>query len=229
MFDFAPRLVSGSVTVRPIRQRDARALERELDANRSWLKRWEAQLPGTRPPSSFDGRGTIRGLLEGQKSGTGLPFAIEVNGEFAGQINVSGITWGAVRGAMVGYWVAERFAGRGVTTTAAALVTDYCLLELGLHRVEICIRPENVVSLRVAEKLGFRFEGLRESYIYIDGAWRDHLCFALVAGELREPLAKRLAEGRVEPFDRSVYPVEIGDAYPGERALRAGPGHPRSS
>lgn len=213
MFDTAPRLASGSIAVRPIRGRDARVLERELDANRSWLRRWEAQLPGTRPPTSFDGRGTIRGLLEGARAGSGMPFAIEVDGQFAGQLNVSSITWGAVRGCMIGYWVAERFAGRGAATIATALVTDFLLFEHGLHRVEICIRPENLPSLRVVEKLGFRFEGLRRRYIFIDGDWRDHLCFALVREELAEPVLQSYLGGRVPAFDRSVYPVTVGEDY----------------
>lgn len=211
MFDFAPRLVSGRVTVRPIRMRDARALDVELMANRRWLQRWEAQLPGTRPPSSFDTKATIRSLLEGARNNTGMPFAIEVDGEFAGQLNVSGITWGAMQGGMLGYWVAERFAGHGVTPIATALVTDYCLSDGGMHRIEVCIRPENAPSLRVVEKLGFRYEGLRKRYIFIDGDWRDHLCFALVREELTEPVLQRWLAGRVPEFDRSVYPVPIGE------------------
>lgn len=226
MLDAAPRLSSGRIAVRPIRGRDARALERELNGNRSWLQRWEAQLPGIRPPSAFDGRGTVRGLLDGARAGTGMPFVIEVDGEFAGQLNVSSITWGAVRGGMIGYWVAERFAGVGAATIATALVTDYLLFEHGLHRLEICIRPENVPSLRVPEKLGFRYEGLRQRYIFIDGDWRDHLCFALVREELAEPLLQRYLDGRVPEFDRSLYPVPIGEDFGAEAADEAGQRHP---
>ena len=204
MFDIAPRLVSGDIVLRPIRQRDARALERELAENRRWLQQWEAHLPGTRPPSAIDGKATIRGLLDGARAGTGLPFAIEVGGEFAGQLNVSSITYGALRSATLGYWVAERFAGRGVAPTATALATDHCLFDMGLHRMEVCIRPENAPSLRVVEKLGFRYEGLRRRYIYIDNDWRDHFCFALVREELAERILTRWQEGRVP---------ELPDAY----------------
>ncbi|WP_293696147.1 GNAT family protein [uncultured Agrococcus sp.] len=214
MFDFAPRLAHGRVVVRPIRMRDARALERELNGNRAWLQQWEAQLPGTRPPTSFDAKATIRGLLEGARAGTGMPFAIEVDGEFAGQLNVSGITWGAVQGGMLGYWVAERFAGEQVTPTATALVTDYALSDGRLHRMEVCIRPENLASLRVVEKLGFRYEGFRKRFIFIDGDWRDHLCFALVREELAEPVLQRWLAGRVPEFDRRVYQLPIGTQQP---------------
>ncbi|SDH29735.1 GNAT family N-acetyltransferase [Agrococcus jejuensis] len=210
MIGSTPRLEDAGVVIRGIRMRDARALERELVDNRGWLQRWEATLPGRAPTGRFDTRSSIRSLLDSERDGTGIPFAIDVDGELAGQLNVSGIAGGALSSATLGYWVAERFAGRGVTPAAVALATDHCLFGLGLHRMEICIRPENVASLRVVEKLGFRFEGLRVRYIHIDGDWRDHLCFALVREELAEGVLSRWRHGRVPEFDRSVYPVRIG-------------------
>jgi hypothetical protein len=68
---------------------------------------------------------------------------MEYDGEIAGQLNVWGIARGSLSSATIGYWVSERFAGRGITPTAVALATDVCFRELGLHRMEICIRPEN--------------------------------------------------------------------------------------
>ena len=61
---------------------------------------------------------------------------------------------------------------------AVALLIDHCFTEVGLHRVEIDIRPENGASLRVVDKLGLRREGFYERYLDIDGAWRDHVAFA---------------------------------------------------
>ena len=80
-------------------------------------------------------------------------------------------------------------AGRA-SRRGRSVVTDFAFGELGLHRVEINIRPENSASLRVVEKLGFREEGVREKYIFIDGAWRDHRSFALVAEETRSLVDK---------------------------------------
>ena len=71
--------------------------------------------------------------------------------------------------AHIGYWVDREVAGRGIIPTAVALACDHCWFGLGLHRVEINIRPENVASCRVVEKLGFRVEGLRPRYLHIDG------------------------------------------------------------
>lgn len=197
-----PTLREGSSSIRPIRLRDARVLERELLDNRGWLRKWEATNP--HGAMSFDVRSSIRSLQANSRAGFGLPFAIEYDGRFAGQLNVSGISYGSLSSATIGYWVSERFAGLGLTPTAVALASDYCFFQVGLHRMEICIRPENTPSLRVVEKLGFRYEGLRRRYIHINGDWRDHFCFALVAEELPTGVLRRWLDGNVPDGTGSV-------------------------
>jgi ribosomal-protein-alanine N-acetyltransferase len=198
-----PTLRDGDISIRPVRLRDARALERELLENRTWLRKWEATNPVG--PMSFDVRSSIRHLLSNARAGLGLPFVIEYQGELAGQLNVSSISYGSVSMATIGYWVSERFAGKGLTPTAVALASDHCYFTVGLHRVEICIRPENEPSLRVVEKLGFRYEGLRRRYIHINGDWRDHFCFALTVEELPTGVLRRWKDGRV-PVENAVIP-----------------------
>ncbi len=212
MAAFIPSLRDGAVTIRAIRLRDARQLERELLENRSWLRRWEATNPVG--PLSFDVRGSIRNLLSNARDGFGLPYIIEVDGEIAGQLNVSGIAYGSLSSATIGYWVSERFAGRGVTPTAVALATDHVFFTMGLHRMEICIRPENDPSLRVTEKLGFRYEGLRRRYIHINGDWRDHFCFALTVEDVPTGVLRRWKDGRV--------PAGAGTVPEAERRLALG-------
>jgi ribosomal-protein-alanine N-acetyltransferase len=200
-----PTLSEGKVALRPIRLRDARGLERSLLDNRSWLRQWEATSPYA--PMSFDTRSSIRSLLANARAGHGLPFIIEYDGELAGQLNVSSITYGSLSSATIGYWVSEKFAGRNITPTAVALATDYCFYQLGLHRMEICIRPENQPSLRVVEKLGFRYEGLRRRYIHINGDWRDHFCFGLVSEELTQGVLRRWLDGQA-PTDAATVTAE---------------------
>jgi ribosomal-protein-alanine N-acetyltransferase len=65
-----------------------------------------------------------------------------------------------------------------------ALLVDHCFAAAGLHRVQIDVRPENVASLRVVAKLGLRQEGRLERFLDINGAWRDHLSFAITVEEL---------------------------------------------
>ncbi len=101
----------------------------------------------------------VRHLRAEAGAGRMLPFVIEYQGRLVGQLTVAGITWGSMCSGHVGYWVDEAVAGRGVMPTAVALVVDHCFRTVGLHRIEVCIRPENRPSRRVVEKLGFREEG----------------------------------------------------------------------
>ena len=200
----------GPVSIRLVRQRDARALQTELIENRAWLRPWEATSPDG--PVSFDMRQGIRRLLQQYRDGGGVPLVMEYAGEVAGQLNVWGVARGSLSSATIGYWVSERFAGRGITPTSVALATDLCFRELGLHRMEICIRPENKASLRVVEKLGFRYEGLRRRYIHIAGDWRDHYAFALVRDEVPEGVLNRWLSGNA-PADAATVPER--DRLPG--------------
>jgi ribosomal-protein-alanine N-acetyltransferase len=181
--------------------RDVKRLETLILGNRSWLRPWEATSPNG--PTSFDIKGMVRGLLKQLERQEGIPFVIEVEGEIVGQLNVSNILYGSVSSATIGYWVAPEVAGRGVTPTAVALVTDYLFNNTGLHRVEIDIRPENAASLRIVEKLGFRYEGLKERFIHINGAWRDHYVFALTSEEVPEGILNRWQHNKVP---RLTYP-----------------------
>lgn len=187
-------LVAGPVEVRLVRMSDAEPLRRLLTDNRHWLQQWEATHPSGRGvvPGSVVLRPTIRALRRQLRAGTGVPFVVRFGGEVVGQLSVSEVSGGALQSAQIGYWVSEHVAGRGITPVAVSLVIDYLFGVLGLHRVEICIRPENAASMRVVEKLGLRYEGRRSDYIHIDGAWRDHESFALTRGEIPGSLMERL-------------------------------------
>ncbi|MFT6564308.1 MAG: ribosomal-protein-alanine N-acetyltransferase [Actinomycetes bacterium] len=109
-------------------------------------------------------------------------------------MTVGGIAYGSLRSAHVGYWMDENHAGRGIVPTAVALGADYCFFTLGLHRLEINLRPENIASRRVVEKLGFRYEGIRENFLHINGQWRDHLAFAVTAEDAPKGVLARLQQ-----------------------------------
>lgn len=179
----------GPVVLRPLRHRDEPEWGAVRARNDAWTRPWDS----TRPPEA-DGPGLTFGQLvrvfaADARAGRTLPWAIEwreedVKPRFAGQMTVSGITYGSARWGMAGYWVDSALAGRGIAPTALALAGDHMFTTLALHRLEVAIRPENERSLRVVEKLGFRFEGSRPAYMHVDGAWRDHLMFALHADEV---------------------------------------------
>jgi ribosomal-protein-alanine N-acetyltransferase len=180
-------LEDGNVRVRPLRMRDASAWVEARTRNVEWLREWEAsppEGPAVVPTSLATFVAMTRRLRREARVGLGLPFVVEVGGRFAGQLNVSGVTRGSLHSAHLGYWIDRRFAGRGAMPTAVALVTDHCFGAVGLHRVEVNIRPENAASRRVVDKLGFRDEGLRRRFLHIAGEWRDHTSYALVREEV---------------------------------------------
>jgi ribosomal-protein-alanine N-acetyltransferase len=185
-------LRSGVIRLRPISPRDRREWREVRQRNLAWLQRWDATAPpGSRPrPRTFGAM--VRGMLRAARAGHQLPFAIEVDGRFVGQITVNNIIRGSAQFASVGYWIDERMAGRGIMTRAVAMVIDHCFGPVGLHRVEIAIRPENHASLRVVDKLGIPLVGLAPRYLHIDGDWRDHLLFGITREDAVPPLVARL-------------------------------------
>ncbi|WP_344809699.1 GNAT family N-acetyltransferase [Microlunatus ginsengisoli] len=179
-----------------MRQRDRAAWEEVRRRNHAWLQPWEATLP----PGSQSGPATYSGLVRmfarQAREGRVLPWLVHYDSGdgrrvLAGQLTVSGIVGGSASWGQIGYWLDQRWAGRGVMPTAVALATDYCFQVMRLHRIEVAIRPENTKSLRVVEKLRFRPEGMRPRYLHIDGDWRDHLVFALNSEEVPEGLLRR--------------------------------------
>lgn len=185
-------LKHGDVGLRPLGRRDAQRWSSLRAENLDWLGPWEATLPpgGERPPASFGS--LIAGLRKSAKEGRAMPFAITSGGLMVGQLNVNSITGGSAKWASIGYWIAQEYAGRGITATAVAMACDHLFETVGLHRVEIAIRPENSASLRIVEKLGFEQFGFARRYLHIDGDWRDHVVFQLLVEDVRGSVVSRL-------------------------------------
>ncbi len=194
-------LECGDLVLRPIRYRDKKEWTEVRSRNSEWLAPWEASNPDPRGGLP-DYRQMVRSLNAQASQATALPFVITErtpglrNPPIIGQLTVSSIVWGSAMMATLGYWVDQARAGRGIAPTAVALVTDHCFQTLGLHRMEINIRPENGPSLRVVEKLGFRDEGYRPRYLHINGEWADHRSFALTSEEVPEGLLARWLAAR---------------------------------
>jgi ribosomal-protein-alanine N-acetyltransferase len=171
--------------------RDARAWREVRSRNREWLTPWEATVPPDDDSAPATFRAMVRDLRRQARAGRAMPFAVTVGDVFVGQLTVSNIVGGSARWAQIGYWIDQKYAGQGVIPTAVAMAVDHCLFEVGLHRVEIAIRPENAASLRVVQKLGFTEFGHAPRYLHIDGEWRDHRLFALTVEECPGGLLRR--------------------------------------
>ena len=178
-------LEEGDLLLRPLRFRDRSKWLKVRAENKEWLAEWEATLPQVPGESNLQKLPSFTEMVRWHRrearSGRSYSLAIwhqNAQGRnLIGQITMGGVMYGAMRGAHIGYWIDRAFANRGYTTQAVNLVTRFGFEELGLHRIEINIRPENAPSIKVAEKAGYIFEGLRLRYLHIDGSWRDHHCY----------------------------------------------------
>jgi ribosomal-protein-alanine N-acetyltransferase len=189
------RVRAGVVALRPVWLRDASAWSDIRIRDEHHLAPWEPTMPGHWAERHAPGEWLARWLqLRGAaRRGLALPFAVTLDDRFVGHVMVGNVVREPLLSAYVGYWVDSRVTRGGVITAAVALVVDHCFTRVGLHRLEATVRPENTASLRVLEKLGFREEGLFRRYLDVDGAWRDHACFALTTEEVRPSgLAGRL-------------------------------------
>lgn len=177
---------AGVVRLRPARMRDGADWSRIRLAERHNLEPWEpsTELDWTERHCLSAWPAMYSGLRGEARKGRMLPYVIEVDGRFRGQLTIGNVTHGSLRSAWIGYWVSDEVAGRGIATAAVALGVDHCFGSVGLHRVEATVRPENGASRRVLAKAGFREEGLLKRYLNVDGDWRDHLLVAMTVEEI---------------------------------------------
>lgn len=103
---------------------------------------------------------------------------------------LGGLTLGLVRRGVaqactLGYWMGQPHAGKGHMTEAVRGAVKFAFSELALHRVEAACLPHNEPSRRLLERVGFQREGEARSYLRINGAWADHLLYAMLASDLR--------------------------------------------
>lgn len=183
-------LSDGQVLLRPYQRRDAAVWSEVRRANEKWLAPWEStpSMSWEQANSPYAYRYVYRDQRRAGRTGEGMPFAVclleEGRERLVGHLNLSNIVRRAFCSAFAGYWVDHRVAGRGVAPTALALAVDHAFGPGALHRIEVNIRPENGPSRRVVEKLGFRQEAHHARYLHIDGAWRDHIGYALTSEDV---------------------------------------------
>lgn len=181
------RVRAGVVALRPVWLRDAAAWSAIRIRDQCHLAPWEPTMPGgwaeRHAPTEWPGRWLQ--LRSAGRRGLALPFAVTLDERFVGHVMVGNVVREPLLSAYIGYWVDSTVTRGGVITAAVALVVDHCFTRVGLHRLEATVRPENTASMRVLGKLGFREEGLFRRYLDVDGAWRDHVCFALTAEDVR--------------------------------------------
>ena len=156
------------------------------DESRDFLQPWEPVWPEdelTLPAW----RRRLRAYWREMREGVAYPFLIfDISRHIlVGGITLSNVRRGIAQTGTLGYWIGARHARRGYMTEAVRVLVRHAFEELGLHRVEAACIPANVASRRLLEKCGFRREGYARRYLRINGEWRDHLLFAILAEDLR--------------------------------------------
>jgi [ribosomal protein S5]-alanine N-acetyltransferase len=132
----------------------------------------------------------------------------ETDGPVVGQINFSNIVRGPFQAAYLGYQIDAAHQGKGLMTEALRLAVGFMFDRYRLHRIMANYIPDNIRSARVLERLGFEREGYARDYLFIDGAWRDHVLTALVNPQPGPPAAAESAAAR-----------PAGPARPGRRLI----------
>lgn len=179
-------IIGRRVVLRPLVANDFAAWRDVRRRNVEWLTKWEPQrVPGqpdtTRDRGAFLVRCSAR--ERERQLGTAYGFGIFVEGRFAGEINLNAVQRGPFQSAYVGYWIDELHAGQGYVPEAVVALARFVFEDLHLHRIQIAIIPRNAASRRVPEKLGLREEGVAVRYLEINGAWEDHVRYAMTREE----------------------------------------------
>jgi len=113
------------------------------------------------------------------------------HGRLVGGITLAHVKRGVTQSCSLGYWMGERYAGQGYMSDAGRTVVPFCFDVLGLNRIEAATLPHNERSIRLLKRIGFTEEGYARRFLCINGAWRDHILFALVAGDTVDPAPKQ--------------------------------------
>ena len=182
--DPALRIADTPLLLRPPRMEDFPAWEALRRESRAFLEPWEPVGPdGDLTRGGF--RSRLRRYSREAASEEAFTFLIfrHADGRLLGGITVGNTRRGVAQMATIGYWMGEPFAGKGVMTHAVSLACRFAFAKLALHRVEAACLPENVRSMRLLEKSGFRKEGLARQYLRIAGSWRDHVLFARLVSD----------------------------------------------
>ncbi len=119
--------------------------------------------------------------------GTAMPlFLVRRDDQsLIGAITLDNIRRGPSQSATLGYWTGEPFARQGYMREAIEAVVHQAFTRLDLSRVEAACLPENAASRGLLEKTGFKYEGVAQSYLQIDGRWRTHVLYAALRGDRR--------------------------------------------
>ncbi|MFP6729860.1 MAG: GNAT family protein [Alphaproteobacteria bacterium] len=175
-----------AVYMRPPQSGNWRAWAEVRAASRTFLKPWEPTWSASALTRTTY-RHRLRIQARERRDNTGYRFFIfrRADNALVGGVNLSNIQSGVAMSCSIGYWIGKDYARQDIMRDAVSALLSFVFDTIGLHRLEAACLPSNVASEGLLRKLGFRQEGYARAYLRIDGAWRDHLMFAMLASDFR--------------------------------------------
>jgi ribosomal-protein-alanine N-acetyltransferase len=176
-----PRLV-----LRPPLQRDFEGWARLRRDSRAFLTPWEPSWSRDHLTARAF-RNRVAWAERVIRSGDALPlFLVERQGDtIVGGLTLSNIRRQPAQAATLGYWIGEPFARQGLMSEALNAIREHAFAHLDLSRLEAACLPENVASRRLLERCQFKYEGVAQAYLQINGRWRNHVLYAALRSDRR--------------------------------------------
>jgi ribosomal-protein-alanine N-acetyltransferase len=186
-----PELTTERLVLRLPLAADATRVAAYFNANREHHGPWSPPRPEAFFTECFWAERLPLYLAEFAR-GEGVRFVLSTradpDGEIVGDVNLSQICRGAFQACYLGYNLDHCYVGSGVMAEALTEVIRYAFEDLMLHRIQANYIPTNERSGRLLRRLGFTVEGYARDYLYIDGAWRDHVLTSLTNTKLEAPV-----------------------------------------
>ena len=181
-------LLGPKVHVRPPGQSDWQAWAELRTLSREFLVPWEPAWSSDAHSRAAYRRRLRRHQRDANADVGYAYFVIRRSDEaLMGGLTLSNFQRGVAQTCNVGYWIGEPYARDGYMTEGLQCVLSHCFGRLGLHRVEAACMPNNRASRALLRRSGFRQVGYARKYLKINGAWRDHLLFAVIEDEWQRP------------------------------------------
>ena len=173
------KLETDRMTLRPPVHADFRAWASLRRDSRDFLQRWEP----TWADDHFTRKSFTNRVYWSQRSiqqGTAVPLFMvrRDDNTLLGAITPDNIRRGPAQAGTTGYWIGAPFARQGYMREAIEALVHYAFNALDLSRIEAGCLPENTASRRLLEQTGYKYEGVAQSYLQIDGRWRTHVLYA---------------------------------------------------
>jgi ribosomal-protein-alanine N-acetyltransferase len=180
------RIETERLTLRPPVHADFRAWTSLRQDSEDFLTRWEPSWAEDHlSRKAFTNR--VYWAQRSVGNGSAVPlFLIRRSDQvLLGAITLDNIRRGPSQAGTLGYWTGAPFIRQGYMREAILAVVHHAFTRLELSRIEAACLPENAASRGLLERSGFKYEGVAQSYLQIDGRWRTHVLYAALRSDRR--------------------------------------------